>query len=131
MMYSESKLEGKVLEIAQKHKLLAKDAVLKVFFASEPNGRLPFWGRCVKMSGLEKTLTNLDFVILVNQSWWEKATQPQRDALLLHELLHITKNAQGGWSLMKHTIEEFVEVVQHFGAWRTDLEPLFAAVKSS
>ena len=84
-------------------------------------------GQCSKATGKWKYLTNVDFVIVLNKDFWT-AFPESREALLLHELLHIdgqmVKYAgveRWKWYVRKHDIEEFATVVKEYGAWNERL----------
>ena len=93
--------------------------------------RSSYLGKCSKATGKWQHLTNVDFVIEVWNSYWVTATESQKRALLLHELLHCTsKEKDDGtivWGIRKHDCEEFLRVVEQYGAWSLPLEELLKA----
>lgn len=95
-------------------------------------------GKCVKISDLQKELAHYDFIIVLNQIYWDDFSEKQRLALLDHELCHAAPslNRKTGdqlrdardrpiWRVRKHDIEEFACVVERHGMWKGDLQ-LFA-----
>lgn len=49
--------------------------------------------------------------------WWEKCDQAKREALVMHELLHIGMAPNGSPRMEKHDVEDFALVVRHYGRW--------------
>ena len=100
-------------------------------------------GKCRKASDLDRELAAFDFVILLRQSFWQDplVTDVQRRALLDHELCHGTvKLDQHGepvedergrlvYRLRKHSIEEFTEVIERYGTYKSDLEYFDRAIE--
>lgn len=83
-----------------------------------------------------------DFVIILDQGFWESVPPITREALLFHELAHVKQkldaygaprfNAQTGlpiYGLVSHDIEEFRSVVERYGAWSPDVADFVASVK--
>lgn len=73
-------------------------------------------------------LSDYDFVMLIHKDSWDAITEHQRKALVYHELLHIThtkkKDGKIVLKLRRHDVEDFIEVVKHFGNWSLELEAL-------
>jgi len=100
-------------------------------------------GKCKKASDLDREIAPFDFVILLNQEFWERAevTTLQRLALLDHELCHAdVKLDEAGepaedergrrvYRIRKHDIEEFAAVVARHGCYKRDLEKFDAALR--
>jgi len=97
-------------------------------------------GRCKKATALDRELMDWDFVILLQQEFWqsEAVTDEQRDALLDHELCHAAvkedpysndplRDDRGRivYRIRKHDLEEFAAIAARYGTWKRDLE-LFA-----
>jgi len=106
---------------------------------ADPDGRQTL-GRCKKATALDRELMAWDFVILLQQEFWQSefVTDDQRDALLDHELCHATvkedpfsgdplRDDRGRivYRLRKHDLEEFAAIASRYGTWKRDLE-LFA-----
>jgi len=93
--------------------------------------RSSYLGKCSKATGKWRHLTNVDYVIEVWDNYWATATDNQKRALLLHELLHITSREKDDgtivWGIRKHDVEEFLRVVEQYGAWSLPLEELLKA----
>lgn len=99
-------------------------------------------GKCRKASDLDRELVKIDFVILLSAEFWRAAKEPQRIALLDHELHHATvrldrdgepvRDERGRvcYRMRKHDIEEFSGVVQRYGLYKRDLETFAAAIRS-
>lgn len=93
-------------------------------------------GKCKKSSDLDRELHDYDFVILLNQQVWNTAefTERHRRALIDHELCHaavalddnddMKRDAAGRiiYRIRKHDVEEFAEIIQRNGLWKSDLE---------
>jgi hypothetical protein len=101
----------------------------------DTDGRVTL-GKCKKASELDRELHQFDFVIMLQQQFWENAevTDAQRLALLDHELCHAAPkldedgeqvedvNGRKVWRMVKHDIEEFSGVVKRHGTYKRDLE---------
>lgn len=74
--------------------------------------------KCVKASGPVGFLAEVDFVIWVNEWWWANLPQ-HREAIVLHELLHVGVNEKGRPTVNKHDVEEFIGVAAKYGAWES------------
>jgi len=97
-------------------------------------------GKCKRASDLDRELHQFDFVIMLQQEFYQDArvTDDQRRALLDHELCHAAvKLGEDGepelneldrvvYRMRKHDVEEFSEIVARHGTYKRDLE-LFAA----
>lgn len=91
------------------------------------------WGQAHKVSGKEAFLTGLDFVIVINAGVWAALNDPQRAALVDHELAH----CRGGeivrgkrqWYLCGHDVEDFADIIRRHGLWRPDLAKFHVAVE--
>lgn len=103
-------------------------------------------GKCKKVAPLEKELHGFDFVILLNRETWHLSefTTAMKRALLDHELCHAqVKRDEDGeikyddkgrpvWRVRKHDLEEFREIVQRHGQWKSDIQEFVkTAVKAS
>lgn len=93
-------------------------------------------GQAKKGSDLDRELHDHDFVILLNHERWNNSgfTETQMDALMDHELCHceVAKDSNGEpktddsgrtcYRIRKHDVEEFREVFERHGFWKSDLE---------
>jgi hypothetical protein len=106
------------------------------------DGRITL-GKCKKATDLDRELAPWDFVILLQQEFWQnlRVTDHQRAALLDHELMHAAVkydpetgepviDARGRivYRLRKHDIEEFADIVTRYGCYKHDLEQFAAAL---
>lgn len=93
-------------------------------------------GKCKKASDLDRELAAYDFVIILREEFWKhpRVSDTQRTALLDHELMHAavsydergeTKFDERGrtvYRIRKHDIEEFGDIVQRYGCYKSDIE---------
>lgn len=86
--------------------------------------------KCQKASPLWRDLAGYDVVIWAWAAHWEAFTPRQREALVLHELLHVARTAKGGVKLRRHDLEEFGYVVRHYGAWDPAVEGFGRALRT-
>jgi hypothetical protein len=97
-------------------------------------------GRCVKCSDLNREFAEYDFIIVLNKDVWnaKEFDKKKKMALLDHEMCHVGPNldVETGehkrddkgrllFRTVKHQIEEFIDVVDRHGVYKSDLE-LFA-----
>lgn len=107
----------------------------------DPDGRLTL-GKCKRASDLDRELHDFDFVILLNEGFWnhEAVTEAMREALMDHELCHgaIAMDSDGEpkvdtrgrvvYRTVKHDIEEFTQIVERHGVWKQDLHRFANAI---
>jgi len=95
---------------------------IKVKFLLVSGRNIRYYGKVIKTSPLMKFLTDLDLVILINKDAWSVFNQTQREALVLHELLHVRRNERDEITITReHDVEEFVKVVEQYGPWTSAL----------
>lgn len=82
-------------------------------------------GKAIKAPVLWRDVSGYDAVIWVRGYFWGKFDARQREAIVLHELLHLDVDAEGALRIAKHEIEEFGLVVREYGRWLEDID-LFA-----
>jgi len=100
-------------------------------------------GRCHKVADLNKEFMPFDFVVVLNKEYWDAFSEEQRLALVDHELCHAAasldeqtgdqKEDERGrkvWRIRKHDIEEFREIVERHGCYKSDLEQFAEAIRS-
>lgn len=100
-------------------------ARVKYLFKSAEKSK--FRGQISLAGAKWKHLTGFDYVVEVWQQFWENASDPERKALMYHELLHVerTETKRGTkWVLRDHPVEAFPEEVQQFGTWTPELRQL-------
>ena len=78
--------------------------------------------KCVKAPALWRDVFSVDVAIWVDERYWKRFTERQREAIVMHELLHVGVNDKGRVKLLEHSIEEFGLVVATYGQWRPELE---------
>lgn len=81
-----------------------------------------------------------DFIITIDGNFWKEASNPERFALIEHELYHCAQardefgaprfNQSSGkpiFEIIAHDVEEFVGVVQRYGAEATGIQDMVKA----
>lgn len=88
-------------------------------------------GSCYKVSPRDRTLHGYDYVIILSWDMWMMFAPLEREALLLHEILHIFKDEKKGdalWKIEPHNVEEFGKVIEVYGLWKPDLQAFAKAI---
>lgn len=74
-----------------------------------------------------------DYVLTLDNTWWEGSTPEQKEALVFHELMHcehatdregelkFQDDGRPVWAIKGHDIEEFREVVRRYGDWSGEI----------
>lgn len=83
-----------------------------------------------------------DFLITLNEAWWEQASDLEREILVVHELHHCAqaldefgspkfRKSDGSpvLAIQGHDVEEFSAVVARYGAWKGDLVEFARALR--
>ena len=87
--------------------------------------------KCIKAPTLWHDLTGHDAVIWCRGWFWDQFSAEQRDALLLHELLHleVEYDDEGEVKLRvrKHDLEEFTDVARRYGGALPAIDPFVRA----
>lgn len=116
----------------------ALDANIAYMFRSKSSksGGKTKLASCILASDLQKALHGYSYVIEIAADEWDHFEQNQREALLLHEILHIAakENEKTGdvtWGLRHHDTEEFRKVVEVYGLWTGDIEEMAKAIKTA
>lgn len=92
---------------------------------------------------LDRTLGYFpDYLIVLDQQWWDLVNVRQREILVFHELKHCCQktNRNGEplferesgrpiWGIIGHDVEEFTSTVQRYGAWNAELAEFIGAAK--
>lgn len=79
-----------------------------------------------KATGIEA-----DFIVTINESYWQGLRDEHKEALIDHELAHaVVDHTDKGikYRLKPHDIEDFVSVVKRHGTWTANLEYLENAI---
>jgi hypothetical protein len=74
------------------------------------------------LGGWQQALSTVDAALIVNAQVWEVVSDRQREAMVLHGLLHFGQNDKSGKLVtVPHDVEEFGLVAATYGAWRPGL----------
>lgn len=89
-------------------------------------------GKALKSPPFWRVESGFDAAVIVSRAFWDIFSTQQREATVLHELLHIgvKRDKHGrvtGVSIAKHSIEEYTAVIRHFGSWLPDRAAFFKA----
>lgn len=103
-----------------RHLLPAKIGFLFRSEAGSSGGRSQI-GNVSCVSPKMQAYVDLDFVIWLSKPDWDRMTDLQHHAIIDHELYHIWDTGEG-YKLVSHDIEEFAEVLDRYGLWKSDLE---------
>ncbi len=84
------------------------------------------YGKTVKASGLTGFFAQTDFVIWIAADYVDEVplSRLQVEALLYHELCHISAEEDGGavtLALLSHDVEAFRAEIAEYGFWKEDL----------
>ncbi len=75
--------------------------------------------KCVKAPRLWHDVTGVDVAIWVREAVWTGLDEQSRHGVLLHELLHVEvtrdKDDQVMLAVRKHDVEDFTDVIRHYG----------------
>ena len=121
--------DAPVIELARElihehHPHLADADILLLFRdkATKKAGRL-ILGTASKISDQERAIAgrNWDFKIILAFDTWVGQSKVFHQALVDHELCHCAGNSVDGWEMRAHDLEEFVDVVERHGLWKSDL----------
>lgn len=125
--------------IHDQHSHLGPVRVVYVF-ASEAIKRKgkELWGRAKLVTGLNAYLAGVDadetepfFVIEISAPIWRILTDPQKRALVDHELEHLDVDPETSKLILRgHDLEEFSGVVRRHGLWRDDVIAFVEAAKA-
>ena len=135
-------------ELVREHHQDLRDARIALAWATswkaDVDGRLKL-GKCKKIGDPDRELMKQDFVIILEQKFWQNptVTDDQRRALLDHELCHgQLKHDENGepvedekgrkiYRLRRHDVEEFTEIMRRHGCYKRDLEEFAKALYKS
>ena len=113
-------------------------------FKQDKDGRI-ILGKCKKCGGVEREAHGHDFIIILNYEFWHdaKTTDKQRLALMDHELCHaaVQTDKEGDeisdtkgryvYRCRKHDIEEFREIVERHGLYKSDLQAFAESIRQA
>jgi hypothetical protein len=73
-------------------------------------------------------LSGYDFILEVDEVYWDVLSLEQQMALIDHELAHMMKD-EDGYYCADHDVEEFISIVERHGAWDSGLEALHGVMQ--
>lgn len=120
-------LENIGLRLVRKHFTFPETVAIHYLWkAKGGSGGTETLGKCTKASGLTGFYSNADFIIWVAADHVDLTplSRLQVEALLYHELCHISAEEDGGevaLELLKHDVEAFRAEITEYGFWKEDL----------
>jgi len=120
-------LEEIAQQVINEYPLDSKIKEAKIVYLFSTRKKSNFAGKIQKPGGTWKYLSDYDFVVIIHQESWNNFAQDQKKALLYHELSHVFHKEKDNkiiWKLRVHDVEEFINVVEHFGYWSPMLKEL-------
>ena len=84
-------------------------------------------GKATKLSGHNKLLAGYDLALIINKDRWPTLTEPQKRALVDHELSHVIRSENGGYAIRGHDVEDFISIVERHGFWSRGLDEMWRA----
>jgi len=95
--------------------------------------KLPALQRYLSRSSPHNSASEAHFILLFSYLEWELLDEEQQVALVDHELCHCTvrtgKDFKSRWAIREHDVEEFAEVIQRHGLWKSDLAEMGQAMQ--
>lgn len=79
--------------------------------------RIDAIAKAFKAPALWRDIAGVDAGIWIDKRYWAPFSERQREAVCLHELLHIGVNDKGDVKLQDHDVEDFGMVVRLYGPW--------------
>lgn len=73
-------------------------------------------------------LTGNDFVIEVDEFYWNFLSVEQQEAIVDHELTHCSRD-EDGWYIRDHDVQEFRSILERHGFYMPNLEEFVAAAQ--
>lgn len=88
-------------------------------------------GACQKPSGLLRYFAGVDFIIWIGADTCRDAqlTHQQMEALVFHELLHVSLDDNDKPMVRPHDFEGFAAEITEYGFWRPDVKNIANAVQ--
>lgn len=90
------------------------------------DGKRPKIAKARLIPAIYQLLTGRDFIIEVDERYWDLLSLEQQEALIDHALSHCERDAKG-WYLRDHDVEEFRSILERHGFWRNGLEEFVTA----
>ena len=91
-------------------------------------GKKGVMGVARTVPALYYALTGFDFVIEIDEIFWDILDLDQQTALVDHELCHCVMDEKGFY-VRDYDVEEFVAIVKRHGNWKHELEAMFEAMQ--
>jgi hypothetical protein len=108
-------------------------------------------GKAKKCTAFERFSTSHILFVFIDERAWKVYSEPQRRALVDHELCHFTRQKTmeynpetqkqepkwcdaddpDNWGIRDHDVEEFSEIISRHGLWETGIERFASAVRSA
>lgn len=83
-------------------------------------GKHPKMAKAKKVTPLNKVLSGFDFVLEVDETFWDILDLSQQEALIDHELSHMAVD-ENGFYLKDHDVEEYIHIIERHGCWISPL----------
>lgn len=78
--------------------------------------------KALKAPAVWRSIADLDAVVWANGAAWDALGERQREAVVLHQLLHLDYDEETGKvRIVKHDVEEFGLVARRYGPWHGGL----------
>jgi hypothetical protein len=91
-------------------------------------GKHPAMAKAKLVNPVYHALTGFDFIIEVDEVYWDVLTLEQQVALVDHELCHLAVDEKGFY-LKDHDFEEFISIIERHGCWHNPLPELRRAMQ--
>lgn len=111
--------------------------LLKVMPIPKPkkNAKPPRHGKKITLAKISKVSaktnaivgTDFQFVVEYGSLYWDNMPDAMKRAVVDHELCHAGNDADGTY-LISHTIEDFSEIFERYGCWKSDVEQFVKTV---
>lgn len=118
-------------QLIAKFNPMAVDANIAYIMRSKhaKRGDKVIWGSCIKQSDRAKLLHGYDYMVEISEDIFNSLSSNQKEALIAHEIMHIAceEDEQTGdvkFGLKQHDFSDFKAIVNHYGAYTSDLEEL-------
>ncbi len=86
-------------------------------------GKHPKMASARTVPPLYRALYPYDFIIDVDEVYWDILDLDQQNALMDHELSYCAMDDKG-WYIKDHDVEEFIAIIQRHGCWNNNLQAL-------
>lgn len=112
--------------LIREHHRCIEDARICFVMRSEAQkrGNRYILGQASKVPAKMQPHFEYDFLIWLSRDDYNAMDTGQREALIDHELAHCRPNAEGGWKIREHDIQEFAEVIGRHGLWTAELREM-------